>query len=196
MQFINIHTTDILFIASKIYSGKNKVTIFIVLQFFKSFVWYKSVFNKYSFYCHFFRLGPESRLCHCHCHVWVCYFDTTKIMVWCMSSILIHMIYFSIYTIFISEHYRAIVSYCPTPSQQVSVIFWNITITFWLQSQVRSVTCFCFFNAWHFYITKYRNTLHRHYFVVTGTQFWTTGRFKVLADCQCILHHAIIISSK
>ena len=53
-----------------------------------------------------------------------------------------------------------------------------------------------FLNAWNYYITKYRNTLHSHYFVVRGAGFWTTGRFRVIADCRCILHRAIILSSK
>ena len=97
------------------------------------------------------------RLCHSHCHMWVRYFDTTKIMVWFMSSILIHLTYFSVYTIWISEHYRVTVSYSQTSGQQVSAILWNITITVWLQSQVHRVTYF-FYNAWHFYIKKYRNT--------------------------------------
>ena len=103
-------------------------------------VWYRSVFNQYSYYCDLFCSGPASRLPHRHIHVWVRYFDTTKITVWCMSSILIHVTYFSVYTIWISEHYRAIVSYSPTPGQQVSAILWNITITVWLQSQVHRVT--------------------------------------------------------
>ena len=102
---------------------------------------------------------------------------------------------FSVYTICISEQYRAIVSYSPTPGQQASAILWIITIIFWLQSQVHCVTFFLL-NVWHFYITKYRNTLHSHYFFVPGRQFWTTGRFKVLADCQWFFKRANIISSK
>ena len=51
-------------------------------------------------------------------------------------------------------------------------------------------------NAWNFYITKYRNTLHSHYSVVPGARFWTTGHFKVLSNCKCISHLAIILSSK
>ena len=78
-----------------------------------------------------------------HFHVWVRYFDTTKIMVWYMYLILVHMTYFSIYIICISENYRLIVSYSPTPGQQVSAILWNITVTVWLQSQVHRVT-YCF----------------------------------------------------
>ena len=57
----------------------------IVLHFVKSFVWYRSVFNQYSYYCDLFCLGTELRLCRRHCHVWVRYLYTTKIMVWCMS---------------------------------------------------------------------------------------------------------------
>ena len=113
---------------------------FLVLHFVKMFVWDRSVFTQYSSYFDFFRLGPALRLCDRHRHVWVHYFNTTKITVWCMLSILMHMNYFSVYTISISEHYRAIVSYSPTPGQQVSTIFWNITITVWLQSQVHCVT--------------------------------------------------------
>ena len=86
---------------------------------------------QYSYYRDFFCLGPASRLRDRHRHVWVRYIDTTKITVWCMSSILIHTTYFSVYTIWSSELYRAIVSYITTPGQQVSAILWNITITVW-----------------------------------------------------------------
>ena len=103
------------------------------------FVWYFSVFNQYSYYRNFFCLRPASCLRGCHRYVWVRYINTTKITVWCMPLILIHMTYFSVYTICISEICRAIFSYSTTPSQQVSVIFWNITITVWLQSQVHRV---------------------------------------------------------
>ena len=47
----------------------------IVLHLVKSFVWHWSVFNKYSYYCDLFRLGPASRLCHRHRHMLVRYFD-------------------------------------------------------------------------------------------------------------------------
>ena len=103
-------------------------------------MWYWSVFIQYSYYRDLFCSWPVLRLCHRHCHVWVRYYNTMKITVWCMSSILIHMTYFSVYKIFISEHYREIVSYITTPGQQVSVKCWNITITVWLQSQVHRVT--------------------------------------------------------
>ena len=56
-----------------------------------------------------------------------------------MSLILIHMNYFSVSTIFISEHYRVIVGYSPTPGQQLSAISLNITINVWLKSQVHRV---------------------------------------------------------
>ena len=95
-------------------------------------------------------MWPASFLCHRHHHVLVRYFDTTKIKGWCMSYILINMTYFSVYTICISEHYRVIVSYIPTPLQQVSAILWSITITVWLQSQIYCVT---FFN-WNF-VTRF-----------------------------------------
>ena len=158
------------------------------------FVWDRSVFNQYSYHRVLFCLGPELRLCDRHRHGWVCYINTTKIAVWCMSSILIHMTYFFVYTIFISEHHREIFSYSPAPSQQVCAILWKFTITVWLQSQVHCVTFKI--KCIEFYITKYRNTLHSHYFFVPGAHFWTTGNFKVLADCQCILHLTIILSSK
>ena len=50
----------------------------IFLQFVKRFVWYIYVFNKYSYYCDLFCLGPASRLCEHRCHVWVHYIDTAK----------------------------------------------------------------------------------------------------------------------
>ena len=113
-----------------------------------------------------------------------------------MSSILIQMTYFSVYTICISEHYRAIVSYIPTPIQQVSAIFWNITITVWLKSQVHRVNSFS--SLMHEMI-KSQNT-ETYYtviiFFLLGARFWTTGSFKVLANCHCILHSDIVLLSK
>ena len=91
-------------------------------------------FTQYSYYHDFFCSGPASRLRDCYCHMWVCYIDTTIIKVCCISSVLIHMTCFSVFTIFVSDIYRAIVSYIPTSSQQLSAILWNITITVW---------CFC-----------------------------------------------------
>ena len=113
-----------------------------------------------------------------------------------MSSILIHMTYFSVYTICISEYYRAIVSYSPKPSQQVSAIFWNITITVWLKSQVHCVNYY--FPLMHEIITPQNTETHYTFiiFFIPGTRFWTTGRFKILADYKCILHRVIILSSK
>ena len=104
------------------------------------FVWYISVFNQHSHYCDSFSLGAASRLCDQHRRVRVRYIDTTIITVWFMSSILINMTYFSVNIICISEHYWEIVSYSPTPSQQLSVILWSITIIVWLKSQVHCVT--------------------------------------------------------
>ena len=163
------------------YSVQYRVTVFnAVLHVFDIFVWYCSVLTQYSYCRELFCLVLASHLRGCHCHVWVLYIDTTTITVWCMSSILIHITYFSVHTICISEHYRAIVSYIPTPVQRVSAILWSITITVWLQSQVHCATFFL--NEWNLYITKYRNTLHSHYFVLPGACFWTTGRFKLLVD--------------
>ena len=100
------------------------------------FVWDRSVFTQYRYYHDFLCSGPELCLCDCYRHVWVRYIDTTRITVWCMSSILIHMTYFSVHTICISKHYRAIVSYSPTSGQQVSTILWNITITVWCLCEI------------------------------------------------------------
>ena len=97
-------------------------------------MWDCSFFTKNSYYRNLFCSGTASQLYDRHCHVWVRYINTTKITVWCMSLILIHMTYFSVYTICISEPYREIVSYSLPPSQRVSAIWWNITIT---------VSCFC-----------------------------------------------------
>ena len=85
---------------------KKRWFFIIVLHFVKSFVWYRSDFTQYNYYRDFFCLGPASRICHHHRHVWVRYFDTTKIMVLCMSSILIHMPYFS-FIIIKSHHVRS-----------------------------------------------------------------------------------------
>ena len=131
---------------------------FIVLHFVFKIVWDRSVFTQYSYYRDFFCSGPASRLHYQHRHGWVRYIDTTEITVWCMSLILIHMTYFSVYTIFNSEHYRKIVSYIPTPSQRVSAIFWNITITLWLKSQVRRVHYY--FYLMHEIITSQNTEIH------------------------------------
>ena len=128
------------------------------------FVWYCSVFTQYSYYCDLLCSGPSSRLCDHRCHVWVRYINTTEITVWCMPSILVHMTYFSFYTIFISEHYREIVSYSPTPIQTFLKYYYILLI------KVTVSLCyllFCF-NAWHFYITKYGYTLHSHSIFVLG----------------------------
>ena len=53
------------------------------------FVWYRLVFNPYSYYRDFFCLGPRLRFCNRHCHVWVCYIDNTKITVACISFLLL-----------------------------------------------------------------------------------------------------------
>ena len=154
MHYIDIHNTAVWFIASIKYSGKYRVTVFIVLHFVRSFVWDCSVLTQYSYYRDLYCSWPASRL-----------------------------------------RDRAIVDYIPPPGQQVSAILWNITIHVWLKSQVHCVTYF-FLNAWHLYITKYRNTLHIHYFIVLGARFQTTGIFERLVDCQCILHCTIIQSSE
>ena len=121
------------------------MTVFYtILHIVDIFVWDRSIFTQYSYYCDFFCSGPASRLRDSHCHVWLRYIHTTNITIWCMSSILIHVTYFHVYTICISEQYRVIVSYSPKPSQHLSLILWNITITIWLQSQVHLVT-FIFF---------------------------------------------------
>ena len=154
-------TTTVWFIAPIKYQGQYKVTVLIVLHFVKRFVWDCSFFTQYSYYRDLFCLGTELRLRDRHSHAWVRYIDTTKTTVWCVSSILIHMTY-SVYTICISEHYRKIVSFSPTPSQQVSDIFWNMTITVWLQSQVHRVNHY--FYLMHEIITS-KNT-ETHYTVI------------------------------
>ena len=60
---------------------KTRWLFIIVLHLVKSFVWYQSVLNQYSYYCYFFCLVPTLHLCHHHCHMWLRYFDTTKNMV-------------------------------------------------------------------------------------------------------------------
>ena len=114
-------------------------TVFLinrVVHIVDRFVWDSSVFTQYSYYRDLFCLGTASCLCDFHHHVWVRYIDTAKIMVWCMSLILIYMTYFSVFTIRISEIYWAIVSDIPTPGQQVSEILWNIPITIWCLCQI------------------------------------------------------------
>ena len=65
------------------------MTVFIVLYFVKRFVWDHSVFTQYSYYCDFFCSGPAPRLRDCHSHKWVRYIDTTKIINWCISLLIL-----------------------------------------------------------------------------------------------------------
>ena len=60
-----------------------------VPHFFKRFLWYIFVFTQYSYYRELFCSGPELRLRNHHSHRWVRYIDTTKITVWCMSSLIL-----------------------------------------------------------------------------------------------------------
>ena len=78
------------------------VLLYFLYYFFilLALIWIMSNgFNQYSYYCHWFSLWPVFRLWHCHCHVWVRCFETKNIMVLCMSSVLIHMSYFTFYII-------------------------------------------------------------------------------------------------
>ena len=119
-----------------------------------------------------------------------------NITVWWMSLILIHMTYFSFYTIWILEHYRAIVGYIPTPGQQVDAILRNITITVKFQSQVHHVTYYFVFMIDFFASQKYSNTLPSNYFFVPGARFWTIGHFEGLENFQCTLQRIITLSRK
>ena len=125
VQFINIHTTTILSIALKNIQDKTRWLFFIVLHFVKRFLWYQSFLNQYIYYCDLFCLEPASRICHLHRHVWVRYFDTTKFIVCCMSSILIHMSYFYFYNIL---SYRARSSKPQVVSRYSSIVsaFFNL----------------------------------------------------------------------
>ena len=128
-------------------------------------MWDRSVFTQYSYYRDFFCSGLESRFCDRQRHKRVRYLDTKKITVWCMSLILTHMTHFSVYTTLIPEHWRDIVSYSTTPSQQVSAILWNITITVWLQSQVHRVNYY--FILMHD-ILKSQNTGTQHTVIISS----------------------------
>ena len=52
-------------------------------------MWDRSVFTQYSYYRVFFCSRPSSRHFDCHRHMWVRYIDTKKIIVWCVSSLLL-----------------------------------------------------------------------------------------------------------
>ena len=52
-------------------------------------MWHRLVFTQYSYYSDSFFPGIASRICNRNCHVWVRYIDTTKIMVACMSPLLL-----------------------------------------------------------------------------------------------------------
>ena len=72
------------------------------------------------------------------------------------------MIYFSFYTICISEHYRKFGGYIPTLIQQVSVILKKNTITVEFQSQVHRITNYFVFMLEIFY---HKDT-KTHYLVI------------------------------
>ena len=171
MHYIDIRTTTVWFIAPIYYSEQYRVTVCysptlcwqVIFQFLLN-----TVITVTSF------VRVQNR---------VFVIAITNIAVWCMSLILVRMISFSFYTILISEHYREIVGYSPTPGQQICEILWNITITVGFQSHIYRATC-NFFSCLKFFTSqKYRSTLPSHYFVVPGTIFWTAGRFEGLADC-------------
>ena len=71
------------------YEVEYRVTVFEVLHFVKRFVWFRSVFTQYSYYCDFFYSGPASRICDSHWHRWVRYIGTTNITAWCTPSLLL-----------------------------------------------------------------------------------------------------------
>ena len=124
---------------------KTRWLFIIILHFVKSFVWYLSVFNQYSYYCDLFCLGAAYCIYHRHHHVSVSYSDTTKIMVLCISSILIQISYFSLYIIpsyrarssepqFVSRYSPIVSEFCTvlsyfqlnnTTYQKVSAISWK-----------------------------------------------------------------------
>ena len=117
-----------------------------------------------------------------------------EITVWCMSSILIYMPYFSVYTICISEHCRAIVSYSSTPSQQVSVILWNITIPVWLKLQVHCVTFF--FKCMKCLHHKLEKHIAPSLFHRTGRAFLNHRLFQGTSWLSVHFHCAIVLSIK
>ena len=145
-----------------IHKGRCTTLIFILLQF-DLFHWYNiqdSTGWMFGIFLHF-----------------------VKMIVWDCSVLTQYSYYRHFYCLWPASrlHDCAIVGYNPTPDQQVSVILWNINITVWLKSQVYHVTYFLI-NVWRFYTTKYKNTLHSHFFVVLGDCFQTTGLFGRRAD--------------
>ena len=154
-------------------------------------MWDRPVFTQYSYYREFFCSEIALCLCGRHRHLWVRYFDTTRIKFWFMSSILIHMTYFSVYTICISEHFREIVSYILTPSQQVSAILWNITITVWLQSQVHCVTYY-FVLMHNIFISQNKGT---HYTVIISSYRARSSEPQVVSRYQPIVSAFFFVPS-
>ena len=104
-----------------------------------------SVSNQYSYYCDFFCLGTALRLCDCHRHVWVRYIYTTKITVWCMSSLLLYIdiqwfCYFIMFYFRLSQNISFLTNiesvhlfyfrtqhFLQQTKQSTNLIFWSLT---------------------------------------------------------------------
>ena len=121
-------------------------------------------------------------------------------MVLCMSSILIHMSYFSFYII---SSFRL---HC-SETRVVGLINIVIIDTYFVWGQhsvfdIAIVTCECAISKLQILWSRVCYWYYTHvllfflyYFVVPFSLFLTMGRFKVLVDCQCIGHSVNIYSS-
>ena len=128
---------------------------FIVLHLVKRFVWYRSVFTKFSYYRDFFCLEPASCLHDHHCHGWMCYIDTTKItalmFVW-YCLVFIQYIYYSDF-------------FCLGPALCIPIFYCYVWVHY-VDAAKTVVACmsllllsidirrFCYFIMFHFKLTN------------------------------------------
>ena len=165
-------TTLVWFIALIKHQGQYRMTVFIVLHFVKKFVWYRSVYTKYSYYRDLFYSGTALHLCDCHRHRWVCYIDTTKITVGGMSYLILSILYdyFVIYIIFYLK-------------QSHTFLFWKIPNLFIcgifehnLFAADKSIHNLLFLIIYN----KYRNQFP----FIKPTDHWKTGLYQE-SDNRC-----------
>ena len=154
---------------------------------------HKGKFNTLIFMLLWFGLSHWYNIQDNTCWLSLIVLNFVKSFVWYCSFLTQYSYYRDLYCSWPSSHLFdcAIVGYSLSPVKQLSEIFWSITITVWLKSQFHRVT---FFFLMHDIFTP--QNIETHNTVILGEWFWTTGIFKRLAYCRCILHCAIILPSE
>ena len=123
------------------------MNVFTILLFVKRFMWYHTVFTQYIYYRDFFFSDSALRLCNCQCHGWVRYINTTKIMVWCVSSL--------IFSIDIRWFWFLIMFYFKL-SNNAMLEWW---ILGWCNGEIKiMIVCFVSRKYWIFSFSLFSNT--------------------------------------